>query len=250
MRKIFNGTFSYKKDIGKVRLTDEDETAIVLNPSGDALLMVADGMGGHNKGDYASQSIIGEMSEKFRDKSGFISLLGAKRWLEKIAKRVNRKLYDMSYNDPVYNGMGTTFVGALIRKNKLVILNSGDSRCYRLKNKKLEQLTEDQTYVNYLFKSGQIEEREIATHPKRHVLNNAIGLFPSCSVDIFTYDYAGESIFLCSDGLYNNVSKADIENILNTDDTTDQKVLSLINLANSNSGSDNISCALRESVDD
>ena len=83
-----------------------------------------------------------------------------------------------------------------------------------------------------------------------HVLTNAVGLFPSLSIEIKVSEYNGETIFLCSDGLYNNVSEVDIENILRTDQSCEQKVTSLINVANLNGGSDNISIALWESLDD
>ena len=88
------------------------------------------------------------------------------------------------------------------------------------------------------------------THPKRHVLTNAIGIFPSLSIDIKVYKYNGESVLLCSDGLYTNIKENDIENILHTEQTTQQKVVSLINIANFNGGSDNISLALWETLDD
>ena len=144
--------------------------------------------------------------------------------------------------------MGTTLVVALLVGNKIVVINIGDSRCYLVNNKKLVQITEDQTYVNYLYKSGIIEEKDMATNPNRHVLTNSLGCFPSVSFDKFIINYSGQSIFLCSDGLYNNVSIKDIEAILNTTDETHIKVDSLIELANYNGGSDNISCCLWEPI--
>ena len=144
--------------------------------------------------------------------------------------------------------MGTTLVVALLVGNKIVVINIGDSRCYLVNNKKLVQITEDQTYVNYLYKSGIIEEKDMATNPNRHVLTNSLGCFPSVSFDKFIINYTGQSIFLCSDGLYNNVSIKDIEAILNTTDETHIKVDSLIELANYNGGSDNISCCLWEPI--
>ena len=125
-----------------------------------------------------------------------------------------------------------------------------DSRCYSLSKKEFKQLSEDETYAYYLYNSGQISKEEIKTHPKRHVLINAIGIYPSLSVDIKIFKYNKESILLCSDGLYNNVNEPDIENILRTDDSTEVKVNSLINVANFNGGSDNISVALWECLDD
>lgn len=250
MKKRFRGTYSYQKDIGKVRLANEDETIICVNSNGDVLLMVADGMGGHQKGDYASNETINYIKDEFQLRSKFLSLFGVLQWLRKVIRDVNAHLYSISDKDQTYKGMGTTLVLAYVYKDKLIVANAGDSRCYLFTDKKLKQITEDQTYVHYLYNSGQITKEEMLTHPKRHVLINAIGLFPSVSFDSKIYDYHGETILLCSDGLYNNISEKDIENILKTDQSTEQKVASMISVANFNGGSDNISVALWECIDD
>ncbi len=249
-KKKFNGSFSFKKDIGKVRVTNEDETRVLINSAGNVLLMVADGMGGHNKGDYASKETIEIVSQTFKDKKGFISLFDAVSRLKRIAKLANSRIYRIQDEDLMYKGMGTTLSLVLIYKNKLISLNCGDSRTYWVKNGELVQISEDQTYVNFLLKSGQITKEEALVHPERHVLTNAIGLFPSISIDIKVLKYNGETVLLCSDGLYNNVSEKDILNILNTKLNTEEKVESLINLGNFNGGSDNMSIALWESLDD
>lgn len=249
-KKKFNGSFSFKKDIGKVRVTNEDETRVLINSTGNVLLMVADGMGGHNKGDYASKETIEIVSQTFKDKKGFISLFDAVSRLKRIAKLANSRIYRIQDEDLMYKGMGTTLSLVLIYKNKLISLNCGDSRTYWVKNGELVQISEDQTYVNFLLKSGQITKEEALVHPERHVLTNAIGLFPSISIDIKVLKYNGETVLLCSDGLYNNVSEKDMLNILNTKLNTEEKVESLINLGNFNGGSDNMSIALWESLDD
>lgn len=248
--KRFNGSFSCKTDIGKIRVANEDETKAILNSSGNALLMVADGMGGHNKGDYASKETVNIVSQAFKDKKGFFSMFDAVSFLKRILKMANSKIYMVQDEDPMYKGMGTTLNLVLIYKNKLICVNCGDSRTYWVKNGKLEQISEDQTYVNFLLKSGQITKEQALVHPERHVLTNAIGLFPSLSLDIKILKYSGEKILLCSDGLYNNVSEKDILNILNTNLNTEEKVESLINLGNYNGGTDNMSLALWESIND
>jgi len=250
MKKRFNGTYSYQKDIGKVRVANEDECSVVVNSAGDVLMLVADGMGGHKKGDYASHETICYIKDEFMLKGRFFNSFDALYWLKHVVKEANKHIFTISDTDPQYKGMGTTLVLAFIYKNRLIVINSGDSRAYALKEGKLRQLTEDQTYVNYLYNSGKISAEQILTHPKRHVLTNAIGLYPSISIDIKMYEYEGESIFLCSDGLYNNVNLPDIENVLKTVQSTEQKVSSLINIANFNGGSDNISIALWEVLDD
>lgn len=251
MKKNYNqGVFSYKKDIGKVRVSNDDDCKIVCNSYGNVLLLVADGMGGYKKGDYASNEVVKYLSDEFKNSYKFISVYDAYFWLEKRLRKINSELYNLSNEDKNYQGMGTTLVLAMIIKKKILVVNIGDSRCYFVKDKKLTQISEDQTYVNYLYKSGQIEEKDIATNPNRHVLTNAIALFPSISFDKQILKYEEQHIFLCSDGMYNNVSFKDLEAILNTKDSVEEKVNGLIRLANFNGGSDNISCCLWEPIND
>lgn len=250
MKHKFNGTFSYKKDLGKIRLSNEDESKILINSNGDLLMMVTDGMGGANKGDFASLEVINYITEAFKKRKKFYSTFDCIHFIRRTLKIVNKKIYDLSYSDTNYKGMGTTIILAFLYNNNLIVANAGDSRCYALSKKEFKQLSEDETYANYLYNSGQIKEDEIKTHPKRHVLINAVGIYPSISLNVKVYKYNKESILLCSDGLYNNVNTPDIENILRTDDSTETKVNSLINVANFNGGSDNISVALWECIDD
>lgn len=247
-RKYIEATIGFKKDIGKIRISNDDECRIVLNSYKEVLMVLADGMGGQNKGDYASSTTVNFLCEEFLKKPKFITYIDAMIWISNKIKKINTLLYNTQDKDENYRGMGTTLVVALLVGNKIVVINIGDSRCYLVNNKKLVQITEDQTYVNYLYKSGIIEEKDMATNPNRHVLTNSLGCFPSVSFDKFIINYTGQSIFLCSDGLYNNVSIKDIEAILNTTDETHIKVDSLIELANYNGGSDNISCCLWEPI--
>ena len=159
-KKLYNGTFYYKKDIGRVRILNEDDTKIVVNAKSNVLMIVTDGMGGTSKGDYASLTTINTIVDSFKRHNGFLSLYTAKRWLISAAKRANRYIYVTQYKDKTYNEMGTTLVCALIYKDKLICLNVGDSRLYLYNNHELSQVFEDQTYVNYLYHSGQIAEKE------------------------------------------------------------------------------------------
>ena len=114
MKKKFNGKFSYKKDIGKVRITNEDDTKILINSHGDLLMMVADGMGGYNKGDFASSEIIHSLSESFVNKKRFLSVFEIKLWLTNNLRKINKKIYDLSEKDSVYRGMGSTIIIAFL----------------------------------------------------------------------------------------------------------------------------------------
>lgn len=243
----FKGTFAYQKDIGRVRVSNEDQCAVALSNNGDVFLCVCDGMGGQNKGDYASKMAIDSMLESFRTMPKTPTIL-LKTWLGRCYKKANSLIYEEASKNPLYHDMGTTCVTALIRGGKIFVGNAGDSRAYSYSRDslRLTRLTEDQTYVDYLYRTGKIEESEMSSRADRHVLMNAMGIFPSASFDIKTYPYDGESILLCSDGLYNNLSEAEIKAVLATKDRTDEKASFLISEANANGGSDNIAVALWE----
>lgn len=249
-KKRFNGKFAYKKDIGKVRIANEDDAKVLINSKGDLLMMVADGMGGANEGDYASSEIIKRLTESFNNKKCFHNLFEIRTWIVHTLRKLNKEIYNLSESNSDYKGMGSTVIIAFLFKNKLIIANAGDSRAYILNRRKFIQVSEDHTYVNYLYNSGQIKKEDIKVHPSRHVLTNAIGIYPSLSVEFKILNYNKEAILLCSDGLYNNLKENDIENILRTDEDINTKVSNLINVANYNGGSDNISIALWECLDD
>lgn len=240
------GNFASKTDIGKVRMTNEDRVGAYTNTKGNILLIVCDGLGGQKKGEYAAQIALDIISESFLRKQKFLSSLTARNWLFTIVREANRKIFEESNSNEQYNGMGTTLSLALIYKDTLFTVQIGDSRIYELRDNQLVQITEDQTYVNYLYKTGKIKKEEMATHPKRHVLINALGMFPSVEFDFHVHSYSNHSILVCSDGLYNNVNETDIASIMSGDDSTNQKVNELIAIANSNGGSDNIGVSIWE----
>jgi len=240
------GRYAFKTDIGRVRMANEDRAVALTNEKGNILLLVCDGMGGSNKGDYASSLASKLISDSFIAKGHFFSTATALHWAHKITREANNLIYKESCESPLYNGMGTTLSMALIIHNFVILIQIGDSRIYFVKDNKLNQISEDQTYVAYLYRTGQIKKEEMLTHPKRHVLMNALGIYPSCNLDLKIYPYKKESILLCSDGLYNNVDENMIEAIMVSDDSPDQKVTKLIALANANGGSDNIATIVWE----
>jgi len=247
MKKYLTGRFSYKTDIGKVRLNNEDQAAALTNASGNVLLIVCDGMGGQNKGDLASSLAVNTIVTSFKERKGFLNSQFAKMWVSRIIREANKTIYEQSQSNPNYDGMGTTITLLLIIKDVAILGHAGDSRCYFLRNNHdLVQMSEDQTYVAYLLRTGKITHEEALTHPKRHVLMNAIGVYPSASIDLKVFPYQGEKVLLCSDGLYNNVPLEDITSVLKGDDAIEQKVNTLIAIGNKNGGSDNIAVVLWE----
>ena len=247
MKKYLTGRFSYRTDIGKVRVSNEDQAVALTNASGNVLLVVCDGMGGQNKGDLASSLAIHTIVTSFKSRKGFLNAYFAKLWVSRAIREANRSIYEQSQSNANYRGMGTTVTLLLIIKDIAILGHVGDSRCYFLKNHHdLVQMSEDQTYVNYLLRTEQITPEEALTHPKRHVLMNALGIYPSASIDLKTFPYLNEGVLLCSDGLYNNVPYDDIAAIVKGNDTIEQKVNELIAIGNKNGGSDNIAVVLWE----
>ena len=246
MKKYISGKFTSKTDIGKVRLTNEDCASAIINARGNVLLAVCDGMGGANKGEYASSLAMNYLKEAFMNKTRFYTRAGAIYWVQKTIKKINSLIYDEAHQNEAYAGMGTTLTAILIINNYYISAQVGDSRAYIVKDNKLEQITEDQTVVAYLYRTGQISEAEMATHPKRHVLMNALGSEPTLELDIKFANYDNESFLICSDGLYNNLSHKDMENVMKSIESVDIKVNQLIAFANANGGSDNIGIALWE----
>lgn len=236
--------YSYLTDIGRVRLTNEDR-ALVLNYQDEILIIVADGMGGHNKGDYASKRAIDMISNAFKNRRfKFLSILAGKLWLHNIVNKTNKEIYNIAESNPLYKGMGTTLVVALIKNNNMVILNAGDSRAYIYKNNDLKLLSEDDSYVDFLKRTGKVTESEANERPDKNILLNALGIYPSISFDSRMHRYHNEPLLLCSDGVYNNLSKTELVNILANNENSKNKVMSIILKANENGGSDNLGVAI------
>ncbi len=247
MKKYLTGRFSFRTDIGKVRLSNEDQAFALTNAAGHVLLLVCDGMGGQNKGDLASSLALNTVVTAFKNTRYFFHNFIARLWVSSVIKEANKCIYEQAQSNEVYKGMGTTMTMVLLVNGTAILGHVGDSRCYLLKNHHdLVQVSEDHTYVGYLLRTGQISPEEALTHPKRHVLMNALGVYPSASYQIKSFIYDNEPILICSDGLINNVPLVDITSILRGDDMIEQKVNELIAISNANGGTDNVAVVLWE----
>lgn len=245
---VYEGSFAFKTDIGKVRENNEDQARVIVNDEGDVFIAVADGMGGANKGDLASKMALKILREEFVQKKHFVAKPRNKIWLTLAIKKANKAIFDMSQEDPSFQGMGTTLTCCLIIGDTLYLANLGDSRTYLDDGKELKQISEDETYAAYLVKTNQITAEEAKSHPDRHVLMNALGIYPSLSLQIAILPYVGEKVLCCTDGLYNQVSDEAIHAIISTDDRPDQKVNTLIGTANAAGGTDNCGIAYWECI--
>lgn len=235
--------FSYLTDPGKVRPHNEDSVTIVKNETGEILLAVADGMGGHKGGEIASSIAINHIGKRFTESNKVGGKEEAINFLKEIVSEANMLIYKYTKDNPESEGMGTTIVMALLTEEFLLYGNIGDSSGFALKKGKLYKITNDHTLVNLLVKSGELSEEEAKNHPRKNVLMRALGANMTVEMDIFDVERDVEGIFLCSDGLTNMLDVEQIEHVLKSDMPIDDKLQKLINKANNRGGTDNISVA-------
>lgn len=234
----------YLTDTGRVRSHNEDSVTILKNASGEYLLIVCDGMGGHRKGEVASSMAIANLGARFNKISSIGSELDAVNWLNDSISEINKSILDYAAANPDSTGMGTTIVCALLTKDYLIFGNIGDSSGFVIKNGKIHKVTKDHTLVNLLVQAGNLTEEEAKYHPKKNVLMKALGAADKCELDIFEVDMTIDGILLCSDGLTNMLTFEQIEKVLNdTELEIEEKVDKLIRKCNARGGTDNISVA-------
>jgi len=236
-------------DIGQLRSQNQDaiffhKTQIGPLPN---LFIVADGMGGHKAGEIASTKAI-EFLKKYICDFKVPEIVLPENYLDLLVTAVqdtNRKVCEMGENNPEMQGMGTTLTACVITDDKIMIAHVGDSRAYSFANGKLNQLTNDHSYVEQMVQSGQLTAAEALTHPKRNMLTRVLGMSESFEVDGLTLPLKGiESVLLCSDGLTNMLKDSLIESIVSGTDFVEHRTKFLIEEANSRGGHDNISAVL------
>lgn len=234
-------------DIGMKRKTNQD--AIYLNPD-KHLFVVADGMGGHNGGDIASQMAV-DLVPKFILENYDSDPLKIQRQAVLSANKAI-KAHGEKHEELV--GMGTTIVSQLFRGPYLYIANVGDSRAYLFNNKKIFQLTSDHSLVQEKLNLGFYTREQASDDPQKNVLVRTVGFEDEVEVDVFTYKVHRNDIFLsCSDGLHGKVSEPDLVYIINhfipdpakaTQADIEKTAKFMVELANKNGGQDNISVVL------
>lgn len=233
----------YMTDLGKVRSHNEDSVTILKNESDEYLLIVADGMGGHRKGEVASSIAVSYLGKRFNDTPSIGTKLDAVNWLNDNINEINQEIIEYGDKNIDSKGLGTTVVVALLTKNYLIFGNIGDSSGFVIKNNKLHKVTKDHTLVNLLIDAGNLTQDEAKNHPKKNVLMKALGASERAEVDIFDVDKDVEGIMLCSDGLTNMLTIEQIEKVLNEDLDIEEQVDKLIKKCNARGGNDNISVA-------
>lgn len=230
-------------DVGKNRSMNQDTVYSSTEPLGSLnnLFMVADGMGGHNAGDFASRFLIENLvtffSKEYPDKD-------VHSILKEGIRRVNRELYRQAQEEPAYSGMGSTLVAATIKGNVLYVANIGDSRLYLLRGE-LQQITKDHSYVEELVAMGKLKRGSRDYLEKKNIITRAVGTEASVDIDLFALKLKpGDILLMCSDGLSNMVDEFEIEYIIHTEEGVQKRAEALVDAANRNGGKDNISVIL------
>ncbi|WP_100330865.1 Stp1/IreP family PP2C-type Ser/Thr phosphatase [Bacillus xiapuensis] len=237
----------FRTDKGRIRTHNEDNGGIFFNSSSDCLAIVADGMGGHNAGDVASQITIESMRVQWQQASPIEDASHAEEWLKSTINLINERILMHSRDNQECNGMGTTLVTALCTNRFCTIANIGDSRCYLFNENGFAQVTEDHSLVNELVKSGEITKEEAEHHPRKNVLTRALGTDVHVTADYYTITFEqGNYLLLCSDGLSNKLARQDMQDILQTDLSIEEKADLFVQQANENGGEDNITLVILE----
>jgi len=223
-----------RTDVGRQRSANEDSLVV-----GPPLFAVADGMGGAKAGEVASAVAV-DAVEGAQESSEPIEAQ-----LANIVRDANRRIYDLAVADESRRGMGTTLTLAKLHGDEVSLAHVGDSRAYRLRGGKLEQLTRDHSLVAELERSGQITPEAAEHHPQRSIITRALGPEPDVEVDTYTLaGREGDVFLICSDGLTSMISDDEVASILRSAGSLDEAADELVRAANQSGGKDNITVIL------
>ncbi len=241
--------FTAKTDVGKKRSNNEDAYFAKEYNENVSLYIVADGLGGYESGEVASNILIQVFStcfeESIKDIDNSITDSKVKSILTKALLTANDRIYKLEKTDVKYKGMGTTIVLVTKIFDKLYYMSIGDSRLYFLDKDltRIRQVTEDDTYVNELLRTHVIGPEEALNHPQKHVLTKAIGIFNKVDVSVRKLNSNGGYLLLCTDGLTNMLDSTEILEIFRKYDF-EELAIKLVFKANLRGGNDNITVVI------
>lgn len=240
-------TFSIT-DVGKIRQLNQDFIFTSETPVGKLpnLFIVADGMGGHNAGDYASRFTVETVVEQIRksDETKTAQII------RKAIEEANRQLLERAGEEDRLSGMGTTLVLCTIKGEEACVANVGDSRLY-IVNEEIHQVTKDHSLVEEMVRMGELEPESARIHPNKNIITRAIGANKEVTIDFFDIVLkANDTVLMCSDGLTNMVEDEDIKIIIDRQRDVVEKAECLIHAANDNGGEDNIAVIIIEPFSD
>ncbi len=236
---------SYNSDMGRVRNENQDKICAGFLSENAALAVVCDGMGGEASGsvasDLAANQIYRRISEGYQQGMKPNSI---RNLMITAVQAANSIVYEKSCEDIEKNGMGTTCVAVLVEDKTAYIVNVGDSRAYMMDGNGIRQISDDHTYVNELYKHGEITFEEMQNHKMKYIITRAVGVEPKVEADYFEVEETGNfAVFLCTDGLTAYCHPQLIyESVFNKN--LDKGVSDLIDYCNACGGKDNISAAV------
>lgn len=237
-----------KTDKGKRREMNQDYVYTSQSQLGNLpnLCILADGMGGHNAGDYASRyavETIVDVIEKDNDAEPVNIIRNA-------IQEANHAILEKAETDIDLEGMGTTVVAATVIGNELCVANVGDSRLYVIGDK-IQQITRDHSYVQEMVRRGELDEKDARVHPDRNIITRAIGGGNPLEIDFFEVELKeSDRVLMCSDGLTDMIEDEEIFRILKEKESTEEGIECLIETANENGGNDNITVVVIEPFSD
>lgn len=248
-----NARIGLLTDIGKKRQVDEDAILAIESMSGieskssqKFLLVLADGMGGHSKGEVASKIVVNTIAEKISP--AMLSQTNYASEMNKSIQEANQRILQYTSDHPETEGMGSTVVCAVVDGKTVHLANVGDSRIYVISKEEIRRVTKDHSYVQELIDKGEISEEEARVHPKKNVIIRAVGIYSDIKVDTMklTLD-DDESLLLCCDGQLIHVEDKEIQEVVLEADGPQEACKKLVDLANERGGEDNISVILLSS---
>jgi PPM family protein phosphatase len=243
-----NYEFCFRTDPGLARENNEDSVT-VDDPT--RLGILADGMGGYNAGEVASGMattfIKSELGRWLAQAGRHANGREVRRAMEICVDNANRSIFNAANSNPQYSGMGTTLVVGVFQDGRLMLGHIGDSRCYRLRNSHLEQITKDHSLLQEQMDAGLITPEQAATSTNKNLVTRALGVEDAVLLEVNEHKVEPGDLFLmCSDGLSDMLDDDAIAQILMGDGSLEQKTVQLIDAANANGGRDNISVLLAQ----
>ena len=233
-------------DPGRARSNNEDSVAI---DEGQALAVLADGMGGYNAGEVASgmatSFIKSELGRWLQEAGGLATDVEIRRAMDICVDNANRAIFNAANANPQYAGMGTTLVVGAFREGRLRLGHVGDSRCYRWRAKQLVQITRDHSLLQEQIDAGLITPEQAAFSANKNLVTRAVGVEDTVLLESHLHDlHPGDIYLMCSDGLSDMLDDATIAQLLQTRDSLAAAGMALIEAANDAGGKDNISLVL------
>lgn len=237
-----------KTDTGKRREMNQDYVFTSESRIGNLpnLCILADGMGGHNAGDYASRYTVETMTATVAKDSSDepVSIIS------NAIQVANQAILEKAKTDIDLDGMGTTVVAAVVLGSELCVANVGDSRLYVIGDE-IHQITRDHSYVQEMVRRGELDEKDARVHPDRNIITRAIGGGNPLEVDFFEVELKeSDRVLMCSDGLTDMIEDEEILRILKEKETTAEGIECLVETANENGGNDNITVVVIEPFSD